>query len=551
VPRPGEALLLGVVLGCGTAHRPSHLLIHLLYATALIGLPLRRRLSARVAVAFLLGYLGALLPWLYLPLRSGAWPWLPGGIGAPAAYLWASPNTWRDFAFQIAAGPYRGYMWAANPPLWGDALRGDMAEVRTELVAPLWGLGLLGLIGGWRTAGRLTAPLVALVVFAIVLFWDYLAVDQEVFFIPGYVGVCGLAAVGLRVAAESRLGSPGLRRCCAPVLAGVALVWLLLVSPGRFHTADRSRDVHADAWAQRMLGCLETHDADVVFGQDHVTADHRLFPLYYYQRAYGYGVRVRGWITPDEDARAWRPYLEWMDAAEPEVEGWAKALPEDRATVMAALAMRRGRVYSAGTERFSAGGARAESRVWLTAVRARAPATVVADAAIGEALAWAGECVSGRTPDRVTRDMGLGPLLEIADRLRSEGQGVRASRVLDAARTIAPTDPRVAFAAANLPAAARDPGVTLGECRSLLGETTAFGERLLLYRAEGALLMARGEWGSARHVLEKAVAMRHRPTMMETRLDLARCYEALGRPADAAEVLAPIRGQWGNGAPGR
>jgi tetratricopeptide (TPR) repeat protein len=179
--------------------------------------------------------------------------------------------------------------------------------------------------------------------------------------------------------------------------------------------------------------------------------------------------------------------------------------------------------------------------VWVTAIRGRPAAAVASDAAISEALSWAERCTREQPGDQVARDMGLAPLLEIGDRLRAARESDRASYVFGRAGAIAPGDPRVAFAAAGLPPAARDPAVALAECRSLRAGTSAFGERLLLYRAEGGLLMELGEWDAARRVLEKAVAVRNRPPMMETRLDLARCYEALGRPSDAAEVLAPLR----------
>lgn len=539
--RARDALALGLMLGAGIAHRPFHLFVHAFYALLLLAIPRRRWFRVGTGLCLAAGIVLALSVLTYLPLRSGAWPGLPWGLGRPAAYRWAHVTSWEAFRYQTLAGPYTLYMWGALPRLWGHILLFDLRQLKSALLPWVWVLAALGAAVARRRLGARAWPILGLILPTWLMFWNYVAVDQEVFFLPLYLGVCSAAAVGLTTAVELTRRLTGERRATlAAIWLLVPLVWTVLSLPATYRLVDRSRDDLATRYAASVLGAVDTADADIAFGVANAVADHRLFPLYYVREAYGWGKRIRTWLDPQDDNTVWRPFLEWMEADDAEIEEWMALSPDERTRVMVALSGRRGRLYGGGSAWIEQGGGYPDTFGYVTRVHSR-PVPGLPDA--GKAapwLAWARLALALRPADRAVQDMAFAPLLEVAWELARYGATADALAVTEAAQEIAPLNARVSAAQAEYLVRAGRGDEAIALLRRARDAADTFDRWYNLSAALGKAYYDLGRWAAAVEPLEDTIAIRGSERMFHERMRLAVCYRHLGRTDDMVRVTLPI-----------
>ncbi|NLN91025.1 MAG: DUF2723 domain-containing protein [candidate division WS1 bacterium] len=535
------ALGLGLLLGLAVTHRPFNALLQLGLLPLFIGQPRRLWLRWSVLGAFVGGYLLSQLVWLHLPLRAGAWPHLDQG----AAYCWAKPKTWADFKFTISAGPYRRFMWGAQPPLWGTMLRGDWHRLAAELSLPVWALALGGCVVGWRPAGTRLAPFAWLAVASLGFFWNYTAMDQEVFFIPAYLGIVGLAGAGLHGIAFLLGDAQERGRKAVAIILSVLLAWLLAETPRTYREVDRSTEWMAAYYADRAIAALGNPATDLICGDEHVVGDHRIFPLYYCRNV-EQSTEQRVWLAPELDDNSYRYVQEWMGASEEEVEGSFQQVFLERERHLASLAVRAGGVFSAGARWYEAAGAHLETRGWVSQVTAHPvnlaeddPATY--EALVRECLAWARWCMAEHPTDRGVREMAMAPLLELSDERLLYGDPWGAFGLITLGREIAPHHDRLVIQESRIRRALGQPESAarlLERHRRRVWDITVL---VPLNKALGNALYEAGDARGAIEAFEQAFAFRVPPTEKEERLRLAECYRSLGQDERAEAALKPLR----------
>lgn len=535
------ALGLGLLLGLSTTHRPFNALLQLGMLGLFLGQPRKLWLTWGVLGAFVAGYAMAQVVWLHLPLRAGAWPELDEG----SAYCWTLPKTWAEFKFAVSAGPYRRFMWGAEAPLWGTVLRGDWQRLSAELSLVVWALALLGLGLGWRVARARLVPFVWAAASSLAFFWNYTAMDQEVFFIPVYLGVVGIAAAGLHGLAGA-VGHSG-NRAGATVAIGLSLVFACILAevPRTYRALDRGSEWMATYYADRVLASVPGPATDIICGDEHVIGDHRIFPLYYYRNV-EQSTAHRVWLCPELDDSSYRYVQEWMGATQEEVEESFLLPFLERERWIASLALRTGRAYSGGSHWYTAAGGYVETRGWVSRVTALPMDSATVDPAahestVQEALAWARWCIAERPSDRGVREMAMAPLLELSDERLLYDDPWGALNLVSLGRGIAPDHDRLVIQESRV--------------RRVLGQPEAAARLLERHRrrvwdlsvwvplnqALGHALYEAGDARGAVAAFEQALAFRVAPTMKEERLRLAECYRLLGQAGRAEAVLKPLR----------
>jgi len=521
-----QALVLGLVLGAGLAHRPSHLPMQVGYLVLLLGVPRGRWLRAGPMVALAGGYALSLCVLLYLPIRGGMFPGLPWGIGGPARYRWAFMTDWKAVLDHVSAKVYGPYVWGARPRLWPAMVSSDVVKWRHELSAPVWLASAIGLVAGWRRVGVRLAAVVGIACANLLLFWNYFTCDQEVFFIPLYLGLCGLAAVGLCAVGE-RWGGRG-----AFAMAAVLVVVTAWKVPQTFREVDRSREAFAGEYARRVLS-LVGDDADVIFEDKHGVGDHRLFPIYYYQHAYGLAPRTRTWLTPASENGTWVVCLEFLGAPRDQIGSAAEIRADDRWRVMARLAVRRGRVFCGGSDWAVRGGAYLQSAGWVTLVRGDPNPAPGDPHVIEECLDWLKRCDGLRPEDAAFADMSTVPALEVVDELISYRRFDQAQALLDRILEVVPDDwprsrPRVLLEMLDLEAAKGNSLQAATRYEPWAGRQRDLWTRMLLERKLGRLFHTGGDDHSAARHLEIGLAFRGSEGMVDEQRMLAGCYRELG-----------------------
>lgn len=536
------ALGLGLLLGLSTTHRPFNALLQLGLLPLFLGQPRRLWLRADTVGALALGYLVAQTVWLLLPLRAGAWPDIHEG----SAYCWALPKTWDELKFVISAGPYRRYMWGAERPLWGTVLRGDLHRLSAELSLPTWILSLAGVAIGWRTAGTRLVPFVWTGAASLVFFWNYTAMDQEVFFIPVYLGVVGAAAAGLHGLADLAQHADE-RRSHAVVAVSLAFVvaWLLAETPRVYREVDRGTEWMAAYYADRVLASVSGPPTDIICGDEHVIGDHRIFPLYYQRNVEG-NTKHRIWLCPELDNASYRYVQEWLGASTEEVERSFQVPFLERERQLSRLALRSGRVYSAGSRWYQAGGGYVETRGWVSRVTSEPYDLAALDPSryqdqVTEALSWARWCIAEHSSDRGVREMAMAPLLELADERLLYDDPWGALTLVKRGREIAPDHDQLIIQESRIRRALGQPTQAarmLGLHRRRVWDLSVW---VLLNKALGHALYEAGDPRGAAAAFEQALAFRVPPTEKEERLRLAECYRVLGLPRAAEAAVQPLR----------
>jgi len=522
-----QGLVLGLVLGAGLAHRPSHLLMQLGYVALLISVPSRRWLRAPSMAALIVGLALSLSVLLYLPVRSGMFPRLPWGLGEPAKYRWTFIPDWKSLFDHVTAKVYSHYVWGALPRLWPLMISSDVGKWSHELSAPVWLASAVGLVAGWRRIGIRLAAVTGIVCASLLLFWNYLTCDQEVFFIPLYLGVCGLAAVGL-CALGDRWGKRG-----ALAMAGVLLLATAWKVPRTFREVDRSQETFADEYATRVLSLVDDN-ADVIFEDKHVVGDHRVFPIYYHQQAYGRAPRLRTWLSPTKEDGTWVVCLQWLGAPSGQAARGAEIPLDDRFGVMAGLAVRKGRVFSGGSDWAVRGGAYVQSAGWVSLVRSDPNPTPGDPAVIEDCLDWLRRCDHLRPEDAAFVDMSTVPVLDVVDELLSYRRVEQADALLSRVLRLVPDDwprsrPRVLLEMLDLEAAKGNALQAAVRYEPCARQQRDLWTRLLAERKLGRLFHLGGDYRSATRHLELALACRGSEGMTDERRMLVDCYRELGR----------------------
>ncbi len=272
VRRPRAKLFLvltGLTLGLAAG---SHLTV--LWLVPALGLALWQSGYQRAQdwTLCLVGFLGGLSIYLYLPLQAARAPLL----------MWGDATTPEGFWWLVSAEPYRQFVLAL--PL-------QYLPQRLLALAQLWiqQYNLIGLalgVWGWARMSRkmpnviwpLTAATVAEIVYA--LFYN--TTDAYVYLLPALWVFAIWIAWGLADAftylERSRVQWRSAQLGRVLVLASL---WLPIISLGHYADADLSQDRAAEEYGQQVL---QEADANAILIAD---TDAHLFALWYYHLALG------------------------------------------------------------------------------------------------------------------------------------------------------------------------------------------------------------------------------------------------------------------------
>ncbi|MGB3682594.1 MAG: DUF2723 domain-containing protein [Rubrobacteraceae bacterium] len=197
---------------------------------------LRPKLWLKTVGLFLLG----LTPYLYLPLRAAMDPPLVGA--GPAG----DPSTPGGFLDLVSGGEHKARIFAFGPAELPGRIGVYAGHLLDNLNPALLALVLVGAVVLFK---RDLASLVLLgLVFVLNLGYalEYDIEDLEIYFIPTYLMLCIVLAVGvdfiLRRARGRYVGGFSAAPLVASLVAALALVAVIVSVPGSYSQADRSED---------------------------------------------------------------------------------------------------------------------------------------------------------------------------------------------------------------------------------------------------------------------------------------------------------------------
>lgn len=537
-----RAFLMGLVLASGTAHRGTHALFQIGYLVLFLQLPRAHWLGRRQIAAFLCGAAAGASVLLYLPLRCGAWPWLPWGLGTRASYIWEDTATVGQVANALLARHFKHAMWGGGVRVWDTVVVMDLRTIARELTLPVWVLACAGgAVTLRRTCPRIW-PLAWLALADVVLFWNYTVADLDVFFLPLYVGVCGLAAAGLaETCRRLRTRSSGRWSVAPCALTAIALGWTAWAVPGTFRTLDRSSDATALAYVAALRTSLEAPRADAVFGWRGMELMDRYHPLVYHYMAYGGPERLRLWYNLESD-ELWGQFLQALGATPEERSAWERLPKRDRPHAIATLARRQPQpVYGAGSNWVPLAGAQPTALGWLTRIKLPEDRDPGDPSVVAPLLAWARLCLSARPADVRQRTIAFAPASDLCDELELSGRLQDADDLMRRCRALDPGNPVLAvrYSALLLSLDRHDDALAAalearGNARDIEGWAYAT-------RAVGTALWRMGRYEQAARELEDALAFRAYSTEFDTRMMLVTCYRELGREDDMVRAAEPIR----------
>lgn len=543
----GQAALLGLVLGAGIAHRPTHVLFQLGYLATLLLVPRANWLSARRVSWFLAGLVVSLCVWLYLPLRGGAWPGLPHGLGTPT-YQFDTITTFGAFLDCVSCKRYRHYVWGAAPHLWGTVLAFDIRMLSRQWSVLWWGLAVVGLWGA-RQAGLRALPIAIVTLLGAGLFWNYAVIDPESFLQPFLFGAAGLVAVGTATVARwSRLPTVRWQRGACAGLLWTTISALLLVSVVRtYREVDRSRDLLAQEYADEVLSEVGDRSCDIIVGWDNsICSDHRVFPLRHAAWAFDRGWGVWIWSMPQESDASWSDLLARLEIPEAERQRLLAVHADTRSRELVRLCAERPNAFSAGSSWPTYGGGYTEALGWVSRPRTTPPEGTVDPATVERWFAWAEHCLAVRPGDRVVRAMAFAPIIELAGDLTGRGRAAEADALLRRAAQRDPANLPVRFALAESLLARGSSEVALEQLHAARGLAECFADWHDVTTRIGRELHREGRWAEAIPYLRVTIGRRGDPTLVDRgrcaydRSLLAECYRRVGRERDADRVWQPV-----------
>lgn len=530
-----QALGLGIVLGSGLAYRATHGLFHLAYLVWFVRMP-RSQWARRGSVGGLaVGYALALSLWLYIPLRSGAFPWMPFGLGERALYGPGAPIGLSDLPAYVTAANYRGAMWGALPPLWPKLLAYDVRMLAAELSPAVWALAACGLV--LCRGKRKVLPLLGLVGMTWLLFWNYLVFDPEAFFIPLYVGVCGLCAFGIAALCE-RLRRGGRWRRAAWIMPALPLAWLAVQIPSAYTAADRSRDMLADEYVQQLMRSTATPWPVLTVGRRHAIPDHRLLPIEYYRTTCGWMVDAsREPQTEDAAYRALLSRLGRPDLAPADLRHRARQLLE--------VAVADGRVFVMGDFWIENGRGYSDTLGWATRPLL-APAPGLPDPRKGEYWTrWEAHALAVGGSQAPAHEMAVTPLLEVSDELVRYGAAEEALGLIDRGLALDPGNGLLVQAQADVLVGLGRADEAVESLRRARDHAPTFSGWLSMTAKLAQVLVRAERYEEAVGEFEIVLARRHWSPSQELRVRMAAAaaYRVLGRDEDMARVLEPVMDQ--------
>ncbi|MBE0646121.1 MAG: DUF2723 domain-containing protein [Bacteroidetes bacterium] len=218
---------------------------------------------AYAAAAFAAG----LLPYLYLPLRASAHPYLN----------WGNPVTFEKFFWHLSGKQYSVWMFS-SADAWGKQFAYAFEAFSRDLV---W-LALLpvvaGIIAAFRRSRQLGTFLLLLFLTCLVWAAGYEILDIDSYFLLAFFMLAGWAAFGLQYAAGAKF-LRGQRLLRDPLLIGAIVLIPLLLQWGRVSQSD---NYLVEDYTQNMYRSLSP-DALVISFQ----WDFWVSASYYYQRVEG------------------------------------------------------------------------------------------------------------------------------------------------------------------------------------------------------------------------------------------------------------------------
>jgi tetratricopeptide (TPR) repeat protein len=562
---PWSALGLGALIMAAITHRGSNALLLAGCLIPFLALPRPRWLRLGTVGAFLAGIALVSSLWLYIPLRGGMWPAAPGapdeiakihlhGFGGEELYACQRIEDVGHWGEYIRAKVFADQLWSPLPRIWGTVASSDLLLMSRELNAAVWILAAVGGVLGWRRLGARIAPFAWIAVVDLLVFWNYWVYDRDVFFIPLYYAVGGLAVVGVavlaRYAAEQRDERAG--RLTALCFAGLVAAGVIVETPRTFRELDRTHYPFADLVAQGIMASMPDERGWVMVGRPRVGSDHIYHPILYYGTVIGAYMpgHARLFGDPPQGAAALRrerieaDLLDAMEVTDAVREAWyADDSEAFRGHIMAEQAMREENIRGLVGYRFARdewyviGGGWPRTHLWTNEIlrepldqRAEEPEAYEHYRA--QALEWARACLSVRPGDPILEEMAFAPLLELVDERVVYGDFGEAFALLQAAEEMAPGSAYLglqisyAFSAAGLDEEAI---ATLRTARPRSLPNTQLWHHITLQL--GWTLGRTGRYEEAIPVLEDAAALRHDP-MPHVRDALERCYSAVeGGPA--------------------
>lgn len=501
--RPAFCCALGLALGSGLAHRSSHAAFHLGYVAWLVWSSRGGRMGTRAWLALGLGYGLGLLPWLWLPIRGGAWQWLPEELRT-APYAFQDVRTLGDFVALVTAKRYSYFLWGAGPRLWGLQLGFDGRVLGAQWLPPLW-LGAAMGLACLRRVGARAVPALVVLTAGWLLFWNWAVMDPEPFLQPFLLGSAALLSLALSSVPE-RLPRHSAVRLGLWVVAAGSIAWAV---PGTWRAVDRSSDLSAQDYACDVLEEVAGQPVQIVAGCDYTVGwDHRSYPLIHAYRAYGRGGRLWVWPIVQEDDVSWREFLDFLALEPEERERLAVVGTDRRSHEMALLAEETGLIRSAGSSWPSDGGAWTEALGWTSALRTSEPRDPPDTERPARLVAKGRRMLAQRPTDRYVRAMASAPFLELAQELCARHRAGEAVEALELGLSVMPDSLPLheALGDALLSAGEIDRG--LAELDSARGYAECFADWHEATRRLGWRLHQQGRWAEAIPALRDAIARR-------------------------------------------
>ncbi len=222
-----------------------------------------RKSLLSAAAAFAVG----LLPYLYLPLRAAAHPFLN----------WGNPATLENLIWHVSGKQYSVWMFS-SAEAWGGQFAYALGAFGRDMVWFALLPAVLGLAAAFRRSWKLGLFLLLLFLTCLVWAAGYDILDIDSYFLLGFFVLAGWAALGLRLLARwSVLRGAGILR--DPLLLGAIALLPLLT---QFDRVSQRGNYLVEDYTRNMYASLAP-DAIVISFQ----WDFWVSASYYYQRVEG------------------------------------------------------------------------------------------------------------------------------------------------------------------------------------------------------------------------------------------------------------------------
>jgi hypothetical protein len=289
-------VLLALLLGLSFSNHMSTVFLLPALFVLLVAVLRQKLLGVRELLAAAATFAAGLLPYLYLPLRASAHPWLN----------WGNPETWERFIWHLSGKQYSVWMFSS-----ADAWKKQFANVTSMLPGDVQYLALVAAAVGMIVLIRrnATAGVMFLLLFLTCVVW---AAGYDIHDIDSYL-LLALAVLGVWTA----IGAAAITQWVAqsmsmnyrhPAVLGVVFILPLALNAG---TVSQRGNYLVEDYTKNMFACFEKNALVLSYQWDYwVSAS------LYYQAVEGFRTDV---VVLDKELfrRSW--YLDQLRVNYPDV----------------------------------------------------------------------------------------------------------------------------------------------------------------------------------------------------------------------------------------